>query len=125
VLFYLAKCQKNQDIDETLPANLVKFLQCLTLGMGCALSLYCCFADMWQKARYFFEVFGTNEDALILIDESDENGDPKLYEAAALTFWGERRFICHIKAERKDGKIAMSGATIKKQTETSKRKPRE
>jgi len=40
-----------------------------------------------------------------------------------LTFWGERRFICHIKAERKDGKIAMSGVTIKKQTEASKQKP--
>ena len=79
----------------------------------------CCFADMWQKARYFFETFGTNEDGLILTDEGnadDENNDndQKLYKAAPLTFWGERRFVCYIKAERKDGKVAMSGVTIKK-----------
>ena len=79
----------------------------------------CCFADMWQKARYFFETFGMNEDDLILTGEFDENENEKLYEAAALTFWGERRFVCHIKAERKDGKVAMSGVTIQKQPEAS------
>jgi len=74
----------------------------------------CCFADMWQKARHFFEAFGVNEDNLILTGELDEDGNKKLYEAAALTFWGERRFICNIKSENKDGKVVMNTVSAKK-----------
>jgi len=54
----------------------------------------CCFADVWQRAKYCRRTFGTNKGGYIL--GGDDNS---LYQAAPIDILGERGLPCYIKIE--------------------------
>jgi len=65
----------------------------------------CCFADVWKRAGYCYEMFGLNDEALI------KEGD-SLYKAAPLSIRGKRGALCHIKVELTEDKIKYSSVQI-------------
>ena len=55
----------------------------------------CCFADVWEKAKYCYKVFGLTDEGLI------KNGD-RLYEATLMNLMGKRSGPYHVKVEITD-----------------------
>ena len=60
----------------------------------------CCFADIWCRADYLYQTFGSNADGFIL-----RNNDGELYASTRLNFHGNRGSLCNIKVEKTEDKI--------------------
>ena len=60
----------------------------------------CCFADVWQRAKYCCRTFGTNKSGYILSGD-----DSSMYKAAPLDIFGERGLPCYIKVEETQDEI--------------------
>ena len=55
----------------------------------------CCFSEVWNRARYCYYTFGTNENGYLL-------NNCKLFECARLSLLGKRYLPCYIKVEETD-----------------------
>ena len=60
----------------------------------------CCFAEIWNRARYCYRTFGGNKNGYLL---KDSNGTP--YMVADFDFHGKRRTPKYVKVEELEDKI--------------------
>ena len=60
----------------------------------------CCFADIWERARYCHHAFGTNKNGYVY---GNCQGD--LYEAAMLSIWNRRVSLNNIKVDETGEKV--------------------
>ena len=60
----------------------------------------CCFAEIWDRAKYCYANFGTNENNYLLND-----AEGNIYSVAAINISGKRGTIKQLKAEKIDNRV--------------------
>ena len=91
VLFNGLSADTTEALAGTWRADLLQILDDLPEGYEI---INCCFADVWDRAKYCQQTYGLNENGFVL---GDDNG--KLYEAAALSVRGKRGQLSNVKVE--------------------------
>ena len=68
----------------------------------------CCFAEIWSKAKDYYQKNGTNENGLIIT-----NTEGELYEAASLNYYFKRGPLLYIKVTLEEENNRIKYATVK------------
>ena len=90
-LFEGISAQTTEELGGTWCGDLLQIVDELPIGYEL---LTCCFANVWTRAHFCYELFGVDEEGYVLNDNKNNR-----YEVCEIKFFGERGVNRYVKAE--------------------------